>query len=280
VRARTAAAASVFLCALGAAFALKRFYSTASAADLRFVLAPTTWLVEVAAGGQRFDWTSGGYLSTERRFLVAPACAGVNFLIVAFASLVLGFVRPSRPAWQNAGILVASAAAAYVTTVLANALRILIAIPLWTHGLSLGWLTGARLHELVGVVVFLGMLLLLHLAAGRFTCAPAQVWVPLLPYAGMLLVAPLLRGAYARPEFWVHAGIVSAGLLVAAVAVVRIQGRATQPHPINSTVTANRRGPEAKSGLPRVAVPLQPQAPRDEVANGAQPSLPPAPIST
>ena len=221
---QAAAAGAVLLVALGAAFALKRFYSTASAADLRFVLAPTTWLVQVA-GGHRFDWTSGGYLSTELRFLVAPACAGVNFLIVAFSALVLGFVRPARPAWQNVGILFASAAAAYATTVLANALRILLAIPLWTHDVSLGGLTGARLHELVGVVVFLGMLFLLRLAARRLARAPLHVWAALLPYAGVMLVVPLLRGAPRRQEFWVHAGIVAGALLVAAAASAAL-GRA------------------------------------------------------
>jgi exosortase K len=222
VRARTAASGAVLLAALGAALALKGFYSTASAADLRFVLAPTTWLVE-AAGGHRFDWTSGGYLSTELRFLVAPACAGVNFLVVAFSALVIGFVRPARPAWQNLGILFASAAAAYATTVLANALRILIAIPLWTRGVSLAGLTGARLHELAGVVVFLGMLLLLHLAAQRLARAPVHLCVPLLPYAGVMLVVPLLRGAHQRPGFWVHAGIVAGALLAVAVAGVALR---------------------------------------------------------
>jgi exosortase K len=228
VRARAAAAVAVSLVALGAAAALKRFYGTASAEDLRFVLAPTAWLVEVA-GGHRFDWTSGGYLSAELRFLIAPACAGVNFLIVAFAALVLGFVRPSRPAGQNAGILLASAAAAYATTLLANALRILIAIPLWTHRVSLGWLTGARLHELVGVVVFLGMLLLLHEAARRLARGSVHVWVPLLPYAGMTLVAPLLRGASGRPGFWAHAGIAGGALLVAAAAGALLGGARARP---------------------------------------------------
>jgi exosortase K len=222
VRARTAASGAVLLAALGAALVLKGFYSTASAADLRFVLAPTTWLVE-AAGGHRFDWTSGGYLSTELRFLVAAAGAGVNFLVVAFSALVLGFVRPARPAWQNLGILFASAAAAYATTVLANALRILIAIPLWTRGVSLAGLTGARLHELAGVVVFLGMLLLLHLAAHRLARAPVRLCVPLLPYAGVMLVVPLLRGAHQRPGFWGHAGIVAGALLAVAVASVALR---------------------------------------------------------
>lgn len=215
---RAVAAVAVSLLALVAASALKLFYSAASADDLRFVLAPTAWLVEVA-GGHRFDWTSGGYLSTELRFVIAPACAGVNFLIVAFATLVLGLVRPARPVWQNAAIVLGSAASAFGATIVANALRILIAIPLWTHGVSVGALTGARLHELAGVVVFLGMLVGLHGVARRLARSPTQAWIPLLPYAAVTLVVPVLRGASRRPEFWAHAGIVVGGLLLATAAV-------------------------------------------------------------
>jgi exosortase K len=249
VRARPAVAAAVLVAALAAAFGLKRFYSTATAADLRLLLAPTAWLVEVA-GGHRFDWTSGGYLSTELRFLIAPACAGVNFLIVAFAALVLGLVRPSRPARQNLGVLAASGAAAFVATILANAARILIAIPLWTHRVALGPLGGARLHELVGVVVFLAMLLLLHLAARRLARARVRAWIPLVPYAGVMLVVPLLRGAHRRPEFWGHAALVAGALLAAAVGAVALRRRAGAAGPPSKAgssepppATAAARGP-------------------------------------
>jgi len=230
VRARAAAApaaaAAVLAVALLGTWALKRFYSGATAEELRFVLAPTTWLVE-AAGGHRFDWTSRGYLSTELRFLIAPACAGVNFAIVAFTSLVLAFVRPGRSPARNVEILLASAAAAGAATLLANAARILVAIPLWTHGISLGGLSGERLHELAGVAVFLGVLLLLHLAAHRLARAPVEVWPPLLTYAGVVLAVPLLRGAHARPEFAGHAALVLSA--VAGVALVAAAGRRWGP---------------------------------------------------
>ncbi len=229
MRARTAAAVLAFAAAAGAAYALKRFYSSASAADLRLVLAPTAWLVEVA-GGHRFEWTPQGYLSTELRFLIAPVCAGLNFLIVAFAALVLGFVRPRRPALHNLGILGAAAVAAYVTTLLANAVRILLAIPLWTHHVSFGWLTGPRLHELVGVGVFLGMLLLLYGAARRVAGEPVRAWVALVPYAAMMLVVPLLRGGHQRAGFWVHAAIVTGALVAAAVASAWLSARARTDH--------------------------------------------------
>jgi exosortase K len=239
-RLRTGAAVAVGLAALAAAYAVKRFYSGATAEDLRPVLAPTTWLVELV-GGHRFDWTTEGYLDAEAGFLVAPACAGLNFLVVAFCALVLGLVRPSRPALQNLGLLLASAAAAAAATVLANALRILVAIPLWTHRVAWGPLTGARLHELTGVAVFLGMLLLLHLAARRVAGTPVRLWVPLLPYAGVMLVVPLLRGAAGRPGFWGHAGVVGgavAAALLVGLAARRLARRGGAPGAIPAPRTA------------------------------------------
>jgi len=216
-RARTGAFAALLLASAGGAFALKRFYAGASAADLRPLLGPTAWLVE-AAGGHRFDWTAGGYLSAEARFLIAPACAGVNFLLSAFGALVLGLLRPWRPAWQNAGLVAASAAAACLATLVANALRILVAISLWTHGVTLGGIGGARLRELAGAAIFLGMLLALHLAARRLARAPLDAWVALLPYAGLTLLVPLLRGAGRRAEFWAHAAVVTCALGAVALA--------------------------------------------------------------
>lgn len=231
--ARAAAAGAAFAVALAAAYALKRFYSGASAEDLRLVLAPTTWLVE-RAGRHRFEWTSGGYVSRDLRFVIAPVCAGVNFLVVAFCALVLALVRPARSAWQNAGLLAASAAAACLATPVVNALRILVAIPLWRHRVALGPLTGERLHELVGVAVFLGGLLLLVAVARRLTGSPvrAWAWAALVPYAGVVLVVPLLRGGHQRGGFWAHAAVVAAALAVAAAAsawIGRGRSRAAGP---------------------------------------------------
>lgn len=82
---RRAQFAVVLLCAL----ALKLYYSAASANQLRWILAPTTALVELVNGRSFAFESNAGYLSDDRSFLIAPACAGVNFLITAFLMIAL-----------------------------------------------------------------------------------------------------------------------------------------------------------------------------------------------
>src|SRR5262245_57950325 len=79
-----------------AAYALKRFYSDAGADELGWILRPTAALVE-AGTGARFTPEAGvGFLSREKLFIIAKACAGVNFLIVAASAAVVAFVRTRR----------------------------------------------------------------------------------------------------------------------------------------------------------------------------------------
>src|SRR5688500_16207168 len=81
----------VLLCALG----LKYFYSTASPDELRWILAPTTRLVELLSG-RSFEFEShAGYMSSDNRFLIAASCAGVNFLLTSFLMLSL------RKLWRD-----------------------------------------------------------------------------------------------------------------------------------------------------------------------------------
>src|SRR2546429_4119772 len=114
----------VLLCAL----TLKLYYSTASADQLRWILAPTTVLVEFLTATQ-FDFEAhAGYLSSDRTFLIAAACAGVNFLITSFLMLSLRKLwreRSQNISWRS---IPAAALTAYLATLLANTTRISIAL--------------------------------------------------------------------------------------------------------------------------------------------------------
>jgi exosortase K len=220
------AAIAILGLTLAVAFALKLHYSSASADDLRWILAPTAGLVELTTGSEFVAEAGTGYLSTELRYLIAPSCAGVNFLIVAFCALVFGFVRPHRRAAHNALIAAASAAAAFAAALVANTLRIALAISLHVHAVSWGWLTPDRLHRIAGVAVYLTLLLAVFAAARRIARMPASMWLPVCAYLGVALLVPLVNGGHARAGFWEHAAVVvavlvGAGLIVAALRRVR-----------------------------------------------------------
>jgi len=220
------AAIAILGLTLAAAFALKLHYSAASADDLRWILAPTAALVELVTGAAFVAEAGTGYLSTELRYLIAPSCAGVNFLIVAACALVFGFVRPHRRAAHNALIAAASVAAAFAAALVANTVRIALAIWLHLHAVSWGWLTPDRLHRIAGVAVYLALLLALFAAARRIARMRAGMWLPVCAYLGVALLVPLANGGHARADFWEHAAVVVAvlvgtGLIVAALRRVR-----------------------------------------------------------
>lgn len=138
---------------LAAAGALKLHYSTATADGLRWILEPTAWLVSRATGSP-FPFEAGvGHVSTELGLILAPECAGVNFLIIAALSLVFGFAHTRSSGAGKAALALASLAVAYLATPLVNTLRILA---------ILRFEPGEELHRILGIAVYLGSLLLLN----------------------------------------------------------------------------------------------------------------------
>ena len=162
---------AVAVAALGAAWALKAFYSRAGADDVRWVLAPTVRLVEWTTGATFEYEAHQGYLSRDHLYAIVPACAGINFLIVAFCSLCLGLTHTCRGILARVALVAASALAAYATTLVANAARIALALPLHDAGAAWGPLTPDRVHCAEGVIVYCLCLGLLFATATRVTGA-------------------------------------------------------------------------------------------------------------
>jgi exosortase K len=198
--------------ALACAFALKLHYSTASADQLRWVLAPTTAIVELVSGAA-FEFESrAGYISRERGFLIAGSCAGVNFLITAFLMLSIRNPlgdRSKKAAWS---FIPVAAVIAYLTTLVANATRIAIALLLrQATSDGAGWMSPDRLHRFEGVFIYFGFLLLLFAAGEKLSAEKTSnpfrsSLFPLLVYYVMMLGVPLLNGAYRQgADFWRHA---------------------------------------------------------------------------
>ncbi len=201
---------TVLFCAL----MLKLYYSTASPNQLRWILAPTTALVELITGRQFAFESHAGYLSNDRTYLIAASCAGVNFLITAFLMLSLRKLWSCRQKKIGWSFIPAAAVCAYLATLVANSVRISIALWLQRNPLEISWLTPNQLHRFEGIFIYFGFLLLLFIISERMSSEnPANLlklsFFPLMIYYATMLGIPLANGAYrggiASTEFWEHA---------------------------------------------------------------------------
>ena len=199
--------------AFALALGLKAFYSRAGASELAFILAPSCWLAAHLGGIDLVAETGAGFISHAHRMVVGPACAGVNFLIIAFLAVSIS----RRLAGVRDGVrgLLIAAAVAYAATILTNGLRIILAAHLFQLGGS-GWLTPERLHRLAGVVIYLGALVAV---CRGFSRDQRSLIVALACYVGVAIGLPLLNGAGRNRLFAEHALVVTAAsLLVVAIA--------------------------------------------------------------
>src|SRR5262245_54453238 len=133
------------------AWALKHHYSAARADDLLWILTPTTRVVGVVTGADFILQPGEGYFSRDRMVLIEKSCAGVNFMIAAFAMLVFALLHRVRSAVSGAGVLCSSLAAGYAAAVVVNAGRIALAMWLVAHPGAVPAIGAADLHRLEGI---------------------------------------------------------------------------------------------------------------------------------
>ena len=183
------------------AVGLKAFYSAASVNDLRWILAPTTFLVEIVTG-ERFHFESyEGYMNSDFSFLIADSCSGMNFLIAALLmiSLLLIWHRESdSTSWRSIPFALI---VAYVFTLAANTVRISIALKLHRMEAPSIWLNPEQLHRFQGIFIYFGFLALIFILFDRIRHQESRksllrYSIPLLIYWIVTLGVPLLNGAY------------------------------------------------------------------------------------
>jgi len=155
---RVVADAAFTAVVLAVAYALKRRYSIAGADELGFVLAPTATVAGALSRAGFVREAGVGYVSTSLATVIAPACAGVNFLIIAFSMLGLGFVRKMPSAASKASWILLSGAVAYAATILVNGARIAAGARLHALGASLAPLSPGAAHRALGTAVYLSAL--------------------------------------------------------------------------------------------------------------------------
>src|SRR4051812_7216649 len=164
---------TVLFAALLIAWALKRHYSHAGADDLLWILTPTARAVGVVSGVTFTRQPGEGYFSREHLFLIEKSCAGVNFMIAAFVTLVFALFHHVRSRRAAFGVLGTSLMAGYVAAVLVNTVRITIAIWLAAHPAMLSTFAADDVHRVEGILVYFGGLVGLCELARRFDRRPS-----------------------------------------------------------------------------------------------------------
>jgi exosortase K len=254
------------------ALALKLYYSTASANQLRWILAPTTALVELVSGRSFAFESHAGYISGDRSFLIAASCAGVNFLLTSFLMLALRKLwrdraesKPGNPARSRWSFIPLAALVAYLTTLVANTARISIALWLQRQPLGTGWLNPNQLHRLEGILVYFGFLLLLFVLGEKLSSRRVsdispqareprrslglfrRAFFPLVIYYVMALGLPLANSAYHRgiaaSDFWEHSLFVllTPLVLLLLLALVRLYSDFTRLNDLDHVLDSASR---------------------------------------
>ena len=164
------------------AFGFKAAYSVATTEQLQWLLWPLVELLN-ATGLFHFAPVAGGeWLDAGRGLIVVKACAGGNFLLASW----LGWLWRWRAQRWGSTLALRALAAAWLSTLLANAVRIVLI----AHGEDdLARLTGlseSDSHRLIGIGVYFGALLLQLHRSGSVWAAPAI-------YLGITLLLPLLN---------------------------------------------------------------------------------------
>ena len=164
------------------ALVFKAGYSAAAAEQLQWLLRPLVGLLN-ATGLFNFMPVAGGeWLDTDHDLIIVKACSGGNFLIATWLGwLWRGRTRPFGPT-----LVLGAFAAAWLTTLLANAARIVLIGYGQDDLAQLTGLSDADSHRLIGIGVYFGTLLLQLQGTGTALAAPAI-------YLGVTLFAPLLN---------------------------------------------------------------------------------------
>ena len=154
---------------------------------------------------------NGDWFSISADIRLVKSCAGINFMLMSLLAYAWTFrpderARPQTLVWYGTRVLLLAAIsiAAWSTALAANLVRILLAMNLQTddslvHTIGLD---DSEVHRLIGLAVYLPLLALQMMAAGRAN-RKQVILLPVLLYLLLMVVVPMLNGnAMRNPELF------------------------------------------------------------------------------
>ena len=233
---------------LAAAYQLKDFYRQAGSEQLAWIIGPTAWVAERFSGLSFTPESGYGWVDAAHNVVIAPVCAGVNFMIIAFCMSAFQVLWKKRsPHALTIGIILAGLAS-YLLTIFANAVRIILSVTLFSLDIYNQWLTPDMVHRVAGIVVYYLLLCVYSQVINRCLSdqnnhgrarekalgTHALLLVPLFWYLLFSVGVPFAHNALrADPDLFIrHAATVGAVTLVLTLilyAIHRWYGRSSPP---------------------------------------------------
>lgn len=151
-----------YLIAVVLALAVKQHYSQARPEDLDWILKPTAGLVAMVSGETFVHEIGAGYACHSGNVIIAPACAGVNFMLMAFGMAVFAGLPHLERRRYCLAWLVFSLLVSYLLTLAVNTLRIMVSIQTLDSGLVGIGPAWDRVHRIQGVIIYFFFLYLFY----------------------------------------------------------------------------------------------------------------------
>ena len=141
---------------LGAAFALKWWYRTATLDDLDLLLSPVARMVALL-GNSPYEFVSGkGYYFPHLNMVIDRSCSGTNFMVIATAAFAFIVLKNRNGGCMRPLVAMLMLPVAYALTLLTNTGRILCMVTLQ----RIGHAPSDLVHEVIGAAIFLTALIL------------------------------------------------------------------------------------------------------------------------
>ena len=134
------------------AICVKLFYSTAGPVELKWILYPTTALVNVFSSIDFWFDPDKGYVAVGIPVVIGPGCAGLNYFVIALCMSVFSFVN--RYQRSKVYLFLGLTMLTYVVTLVANASRIIAGVMMLDLSERLNFAVSSTLHTVQGSLFY------------------------------------------------------------------------------------------------------------------------------
>ena len=134
------------------AICVKLFYSTAGPVELKWILYPTSALVNVFSSIEFWFDPNKGYMAVGTPVVIGPGCAGLNYFVIALCMSVFSFAN--RYQHSKVYLFLGLTVLTYVVTLVANASRIIAVIMMLDLGDRLNFTVSSTLHTVQGSLFY------------------------------------------------------------------------------------------------------------------------------